>query len=60
MAHKIFILLLSLTLGACVDPVETCVNEKQKSWREKNPNADYAKSSSANEKFRKDCAGAKK
>ena len=57
---KIFILLLSLTLVACLDPVEKCVDEKQSNWREKNPNADYGKSSLANEKFRKECAGAKK
>jgi hypothetical protein len=49
--------LLSLTLVACVNPVEKCVEEKQKAWREKNPKADYAKSSAANEKFRKECGG---
>jgi hypothetical protein len=57
---KYLAIFISLFLIGCVDPVETCVDEKQKSWREKNPNADYGKSSSANEKFRKECAGAKK
>ena len=59
-AMKYLILLLSLTLFACADPVEECVNRKQKNWRENNPNADYAKSSTANEKFRKECGGHKK
>jgi len=57
---KYLILFLSLTLVACVNPAEKCVEEKQKAWREKNPKADYAKSSAANEKFRKECGGHKK
>lgn len=52
---KYLILLFSFTLMACTDPVEQCVQQKQDSWRKSNPNADYAKSSSANEKFRKEC-----
>lgn len=57
---KYIVLLISFTLIACSDPVEQCVQKKQDSWRQSNPNADYAKSSSANEKFRKECGGYKK
>lgn len=57
---KYLILLSSLTLIACTDPVEKCVQQKQESWRKSNPNADYGKSSSANEKFRKECGGLNK
>lgn len=57
---KYLILFISLTLVACADPVEKCVQQKQESWRKSNPNADYAKSSTANEKFRKECGGQKK
>jgi len=52
---KYLILLISFTLVACTDPVEKCVQQKQENWRKSNPNADYGKSSSANEKFRKEC-----
>lgn len=51
---------VSLIFLGCSNPYEECVSNKQKVWRESNPNADYAKSSSANEKFRKDCASYKK
>lgn len=54
---KYLILFISLTLVACTDPVEECVAKKQDSWRKSNPNADYAKSSTANERFRKECGG---
>lgn len=57
---KYLILFISLTLVACTDPVEECVAKKQDSWRKSNPNADYAKSSTANERFRKECGGQKK
>jgi hypothetical protein len=57
---KYLILLTLFTLVACTDPVEDCVQRKQKSWRENNPNADYAKSSTANERFRKECGGLNK
>lgn len=52
---KYLILFLCLTLVACADPVENCVNEKQKAWREKNTKADYGKATLANERFRKEC-----
>jgi len=58
---KYLILLLSFTLVACTDPVEKCVEKKQKNWRENNPKADYGKAASANEKFRNEClVGTKK
>lgn len=57
---KYLILFISFTLVACTDPVEKCVQQKQDSWRKSNPNADYAKSSTANERFRKECDGQKK
>jgi hypothetical protein len=40
--------------------VEERVAKKQDSWRKSNPNADYAKSTTANEQFRKQCASAGK
>lgn len=54
-----FIVLFLLLLTGCNNPVEECVAKKQENWRKNNPNADYAKSSSANEKFRKECIHAK-
>lgn len=57
---KYLILRISFTLVACTDPVEQCVQRKQDSWRKSNPTADYAKSSTANERFRKECGGQKK
>ena len=54
-----FIVLFTLLLAACSNPVEECVAKKQESWRKSNPNADYAKSSTANEKFRKECQNVK-
>jgi hypothetical protein len=57
---KYLLLFISITLIACTDPVEQCVQQKQESWRKSNPNADYGKSSSANEKFRKECGNYKK
>lgn len=44
-----------LVLLGCADPYEDCVIKKQDAYRESNPKADYAKASSANEKFRKEC-----
>ena len=57
---KYLILLISVTLVGCSDPAEQCVQRKQQEWRKNNPTADYAKSSSANEKFRKECGNYKK
>lgn len=56
---KYYLLLLPFILAACTDPVEDCVAKKQDSWRKSNPTADYAKSSTANEKFRQECRYAK-
>lgn len=52
---KYAVLILSLFMVACADPVQQCVEKKQDSWRKSNPNADYAKASSVNEKFREEC-----
>lgn len=52
---KYMLLLVVLITTGCSDPYEDCVAKKQESWRQSNPNSDYAKSSTANEKFRKDC-----
>ena len=49
------VILLSLLMVACTDPMQECVDKKQDAWRKSNPTADYAKSSSANEKFREEC-----
>jgi hypothetical protein len=57
---KLLLLTVFVALAGCGDPVEECVAKKQESWRKSNPNADYAKSSTANEQFRKQCAGARK
>lgn len=53
---KYLLLFFCIFLTSCSDPYEDCVEEKQKNWREKNATADYAKSSLANEKFRKECS----
>jgi len=52
---KYSILLLCCVMLGCTNPVEDCVNKKQQDWRKSNPTADYAKSSSANERFREQC-----
>jgi hypothetical protein len=52
---KLSILLLCCVLMGCTNPVEDCVDKKQDAWREANPKADYAKASSANERFREQC-----
>jgi hypothetical protein len=57
---KYILLFVTLTFLGCSNSYEECVNQKQKVWRESNPNADYAKSSAANEKFRKECGNYKK
>lgn len=57
---NVLLLFLTITLASCTDPVEDCVAKKQENWRKNNPTADYAKSSSANEKFRKECGGLNK
>ena len=57
-----FLVLLSVLaiLGCSKDPYEACVARKQDAWRDSNPKADYAKSSTANERFRKECESYKK
>ena len=57
---KLLLLSMLVFLTGCGDPVEECVAKKQDSWRKSNPNADYAKSTTANEQFRKQCASAGK
>lgn len=57
---KYIVLFISFILVACADPADQCVQRKQQEWRKNNPNADYAKSSSTNEKFRKECGNYKK
>lgn len=57
---KYFTLFFTIFLVACSNPYDDCVREKQSKWREKNPTADYAKSSSTNEKFMKECSHLKK
>lgn len=57
---KLLLLSVFVFLTGCGDPVEECVAKKQDSWRKSNPNADYAKSTTANEQFRKQCASAGK
>ena len=56
---KFTVLFVVLILAGCSDPYEDCVARKQDSWRKSNPNADYAKSSTANERFRRECQHAK-
>ncbi len=57
---KLLLLSVFIFLAGCGDPVEECVAKKQENWRKNNPNVDYAKSSTANEQFRKQCASASK
>ena len=57
---KLVVLLSSLIVLGCSDPYEECVARKQDAWRDSNPKADYAKSSTANERFRKECESYKK
>lgn len=52
---KYAVLILSLFIMGCADPVEQCVDKKQDAWRKSNPKADYSKASSVNEKFREEC-----
>ena len=52
---KYIMLFLLLLIVGCSDPYEACVSKKQDEYRKKNPNASYAKSSTENEKFRKEC-----
>lgn len=57
---KYLVLLVIVGIMGCSDPYEDCVTKKQNAWRENNQKADYAKSSTANEKFRKECESFKK
>jgi hypothetical protein len=57
---KYVVCVVLLGFMGCSDPYEDCVAKKQESWRQSNPNADYAKSSTANERFRKECTSVKK
>lgn len=52
---KFIVLFVLFLFAGCSNPYEECVAKKQESWRKSNPTADYAKSSTANEKFRKEC-----
>lgn len=56
---KSIVLFIALVFAGCSNPYEECVARKQESWRKSNPTADYAKSSTANERFRRECQGAK-
>lgn len=56
---KFIVLFVIVLFAGCSNPYEECVAKKQESWRKSNPNADYAKSSTANEKFRKECQNVK-
>lgn len=56
---KFIVLFVIFLFAGCSNPYEECVAKKQESWRKSNPNADYAKSSTANEKFRKECNNVK-
>ena len=60
MNMKYLLFILTLALSACTSPYDDCVKKKQEAWRKSNPNADYAKSSTANEKFMKECSSLKK
>lgn len=60
MNMKYLLFVLILTLIGCTSPYDECVNNKQEAWRKINPNADYGKSSAANERFMKECNSLKK
>jgi uncharacterized short protein YbdD (DUF466 family) len=55
-----YLILTALLLVGCSDPYDECVSKKQESWRQSNPNADYAKATTANERFMRECSSLKK